>query len=198
MRRAVFTKPALAGGGEAEMLARHPSGAIRRPSGRRFRVRAQISDTRNATKPAVTDSRLEPGDLAALRGWAFSGFEACAVPRGIDDVEPGTPATLGHPGLGLLFSALLSSERTDPIKVLPGDCERVSRPLLKFSGGHSLFRLLPDRTWRLFQRSFRSRGEGRRRVSPCPCGHGLDGTSARLRACRLRPNASSCCRPSSA
>jgi hypothetical protein len=28
--------------------------------------------------------------------------------------------------------------------------KRVSRPLLKFSGGHSLFRLLPDRTWRLF------------------------------------------------
>jgi hypothetical protein len=27
---------------------------------------------------------------------------------------------------------------------------RVSRPLLKFSGGHSLFRLLPDRTWWLF------------------------------------------------
>ncbi len=47
----------------------------------------------------------------------------------------------------------------------------MSRSLLKFSGGHSLFRLLPDRTLVGCDNGrCRPRGGERRRVWACPCG----------------------------
>jgi hypothetical protein len=123
MRRAVFTKPALSGGGEAEQLACHPLGAIRRPSGRRFRVGARLvplprrDEAGRRKQPAVN---LE---LVALRRWALGAFGSVVGARRLDDVSPRAAAPLGHLRLRLLFCALLCPERTDPIEVVPGDRE---------------------------------------------------------------------------